>query len=62
MLSYEGNNVWSQLQVTQGVRAIVKLDLPETSFMATLMADIENQKGSLSVKRSITMPSDIYIP
>jgi hypothetical protein len=62
MLIYPGINQYGNNNVGQSARAVLKLDLPETSFMISLLADIEQGQGSLSVKRSETNSVDIAHP
>ena len=59
---YPGSNSWKTDTVTQSVLAVVKLDLPEWAFMIGLLADIEVEKGSVSVKRNTFNPVDIAHP
>lgn len=59
---YPGDNTWHEDRVKDSARAIVKLDLPQVSFMLGLLADIEKAKGSLSVKTNKFNSQDINLP
>ena len=59
---YPGADHYAESQVAQSARAVVKLDLPEKSFMISLLADIEQAQGSLSLKVNEINSQDILNP
>lgn len=62
MLMYMGLDTWNSSVASQAARATIVLDLPEKDFMLGLLADIEQDKGSLSVKTNRFVSNDITLP
>jgi hypothetical protein len=62
MLMYMGLDTWDSTVAGQSARATIVLDLPEGEFMLGLLADIEQAKGSLSVKTNQFASNDIALP